>query len=233
MEEINLIHDGTTVDVSEYGNLLSDVEDQANPSLGLGTYSAYLSGGNIKIDWFPDQTNAGIGTTAVVNTVQVATAATGSLGGEGTIDLKHARLKSTPTSIASTSSPTANVIGEYVTQASSTVDGYDAAYFVIQLTDTSNSTYQMSEMLVIDDYDIDTDAGNSYHVQYGEVGVSGIGTIGSKVVSDSNAGVATVQLLFTPIANIAIQADVYMNAIKNTDDDKDNISFNNSSIKAC
>ena len=60
--------------------------------------------------------------------------------------------------------------------------------------------------------------------------LSGIGTIGTRVVSDSNAGVATVQLLFTPTANIAIQADVYMNAIKDTDDDKDNISFNNSSV---
>ena len=34
----------------------------------------------------------------------------------------------------------------------------------------------------------------------------------------------------TPTANIAVQADVYMNAIKVTDDDKDNISFNNSSV---
>ena len=228
-DELNLIHDGTTVDVSEYGNLITDV-DSPLATGGFGTYSAYIDGANVKLDWFPDSSRAGIGTTAVVNTVQVALAATGSLGAQGTIDLKHARLQSTPTGIASTSSPSANVIGQYVTQVDSETDGYDAAYFVIQLTDTSNSTYQMSEMLVIDDYDIDTDAGNSYHVQYGEVGVSGIGTIGSKVVSDSNAGVATVQLLFTPIANIAIQADVYMNAIKNTDDDKDNISFNNSSI---
>ena len=87
----------------------------------------------------PNQTHAGIGTTAVVNTIQVSMAATGSLGAQGTIDLKHGRFQSTPTGIASTTSPSVNVIGEYVTQTSSTVDGYDAAYFVIQLTDTNQT----------------------------------------------------------------------------------------------
>ncbi len=230
-EEMNLIHDGTTVDVSEWGNLLTEVEASDDAGAGLGTYSAYISGANIKLDWFPDQTHTGIGTTAVVNTIQVSMAATGSLGAQGTIDLKHGRFQSTPTGIASTASPSVNVIGEYVTQASSTTDGYDAAYFVVQLTDTNQTgTSEMFEGLVADDYRLDEDTGDSYETWYGQVGTSGIGTIGSRVVSDSNAGIATVQLLCTPTANIAVQADVYMNAIKVTDDDKDNISFNNSSV---
>ena len=227
-DELNLIHDGTTVDVVEYGHLLTEVESTDDAASGLGTYSAYIDGSNIKLDWFPSQTHAGIGTTSVVNTVQVAIAKT--VGSSGTVDLKHARLKSSSTSIASTTSPTANVIGEYVTQSSSTVDGYDAGYFVIQLSDTTNSTYQLTEALILDDYDVDLDTGDTYETFYGEVGVSGIGTLGSKVVSDSNAGIATVQVLFTPIASIAVEAQVYMNAIKDTDDSKDNISFNNSSI---
>jgi len=230
-EEMNLIHNGTTVDVSEWGNLLTEVEPTDDAGAGLGTYSAYIDGANVKLDWFPDQTHAGIGTTAVVNTIQVAMAATGSLGAQGTIDLKHGRFQSTPTGIASTASPSVNVIGEYVTQASSTVDGYDAAYFVVQLTDTNQTgTSEMFEGLVIDDYRLDEDSGDSYETWYGEVGTSGIGTVGTRVVSDSTAGIATVQLLCTPTANIAVQADVYMNAIKVTDDNKDNISFNNSSI---
>ena len=231
-EEMNLIHDGTTVNVSEWGNLLTEVESTDDAGAGLGTYSAYISGSNVKLDWFPSQTHAGIGTTAVVNTIQVSMAATGSLGAQGTIDLKHGRFQSTPTGIASTTSPSVNVIGEYVTQASSTVDGYDAAYFVVQLTDTNQTgTSEMFEGLVIDDYRLDTDSGDSYETWYGQVGTSGIGTVGTRVVSDSNAGVATVQLLCTPTANIAVQADVYMNAIKVTDDDADNISFNNSSVQ--
>ena len=231
LEEMNLIHDGTTVDVSEWGSLLTEVESTDDAGAGLGTYSAYIDGANVKIDWFPDQTHTGIGTTAVVNTIQVAMAATGSLGAQGTIDLKHGRFQSTPTGIASTTSPSVNVIGEYVTQTSSTVDGYDAAYFVVQLTDTNQTgTSEMFEGLVIDDYRLDTDSGDSYETWYGEVGTSGIGTVGTRIVSDSTAGIATVQLLCTPTANIAVQADVYMNAIKVTDDDKDNMSFNNSSV---
>ena len=219
------------VDVTEYGHLLTEVESTDDASLGLGTYSAYISGSNVKLDWFPSQTHAGIGTTAVVNTIQVSMAATGSLGAQGTIDLKHGRFQSTPTGIASTTSPSVNVIGEYVTQTDSDTDGYDAAYFVIQLTDTNQTgTAEVFEGLVIDDYRLDTDSGDSYETWYAQVGTSGIGTVGTRVVSDSTAGIATVQLLCTPTANIAVQADVYMNAIKVTDDDKDNMSFNNSSV---
>ena len=229
-DELNLVHDGTTVDVAEYGNLLTEVVEQDNPASGLGTYSAYIDGSNIKLDWFPSQTHAGIGTTSVVNTIQVAIASD-TYTGTGTIDLKHVRLQSKSTSIAATTSPTANVIGEYISQSSSTADGYDAGYFVIQITDTTNGSYSMSELLVVDDYILADDTGDTYDTgSYGDVGTSGIGTIGTKLVADSNAGVATVQLLFTPIASVAIQAQVYMNAIKDTDDSKDNVSFNNSSI---
>ena len=222
-DELNLIHDGTTVNVAEYGNLITEVE--GDPISGMGTYSAYIDGSNVKLDWFPDATNAGIGTTAIVNTVNVSLASTGADGAEGTIDLKHARLQSTPTSIAATTSPTANVIAEYVSQSSSSVDGYDAAYFVIQISDTTNSTYQMCEMLVLDDYLAETETGDTYDVEYGNVGVSGIGTLGSRVVSDSNVGIATVQLLYTPIASIACDCVVYVNAFKDQDDAKDNIAL--------
>ena len=37
-------------------------------STGLGTYSAYIDGDNVKLIGSPDQTHVGIGTTAVVNT---------------------------------------------------------------------------------------------------------------------------------------------------------------------
>ena len=43
-DEFNLIHDGTTVDVVEYGNLHYWCWDQSMPATGLGTYSAYIDG---------------------------------------------------------------------------------------------------------------------------------------------------------------------------------------------
>ena len=39
-DEFNLLHDGTTVDIVEYGHTLTDVVDQSDPAAGLGTYSA-------------------------------------------------------------------------------------------------------------------------------------------------------------------------------------------------
>ena len=228
-DELNIIHNGSTVDVVEYGHLITETDSPLATS-GFGTYSAYIDGSNVKLDWFPDSSRAGIGTTAVVNTINVALAAT--TGSSGTIDLKHARLKSSSVAIAATNAPTVNVIGEYITQTSSTEDGYNAAYFISQIADTTNNAYSMSEMLVLDNYDLETDTGDSIDTgAYGEVGqTSGIGTLGTRLVTDATAGIATVQLLFTPLANIAIEAVVYMNAIKVTDDTKDNISFNNGSI---
>jgi len=237
-DELNLIHDDDTneVMVSEYGNLLSEVEDQSNPSLGLGTYSAYYDGSNVKVDWFPDQTNAGIGTTATVNTAIVSLAATVNSGSSAVLDLKHARLRTQSTGIGTTTSSDPTVIGEYISQSSSTVDGYDAAYFAIQLTETSQEgSYHFSEILVVDDYIVSTDDGGTFDTQYGEVGTplksSGIATVGTRIVSDSTAGIATVQLICTPRAGMMggvrfpIEAQTYMNAFKIQDDARDNMDI--------
>ena len=150
--------------------------------------------------------------------------------GVGTIDLKHTKLDTRSTDITSSGSPSANVIGEYTTQVSSTEDGYDGAYFIVQLTDTTNSSYSMAEMLVMDDWDASTETGETLDLEYGNIGVSGIGTLGSRIVNTSSSGIATVQLTFTPSANIGIQAQVYMTALKTEDDSKTNWEFNNASV---
>ena len=44
----------------------------------------------------------------------------------------------------------------------SDTDGYDAAYFVVQLTDTNQTgTSEVFEGLVVDDYRLDEDSGDS------------------------------------------------------------------------
>ncbi|BCU96277.1 MAG: hypothetical protein CM15mV12_0230 [uncultured marine virus] len=50
MEEINLIHDGTTVDVMEYGQLTSNLGSYVSAS-GFGTYVPSISGTNINLDF--------------------------------------------------------------------------------------------------------------------------------------------------------------------------------------
>ena len=75
-----------------------------------------------------------------------------------------------------------------------------------------------------------TETGETLDLEYGNIGVSGIGTLGSRIVNTSSSGIATVQLTFTPSANIGIQAQVYMTALKTEDDSKTNWEFNNASV---
>ena len=67
-------------------------------------------------------------------------------------------------------------------------DEYDAAYFVIQISDTSNGEYGISELIVVDDYDITYGSGQTYDTdEYAVVttsggqGIAGLGTVGSEV----------------------------------------------------
>ena len=100
-QELNIVHDGTDVSILEYGKLTTSPGGLS--ATGFGTYTAYLDGSNIKVDFNP----SGIGTTAVVNTIVVGLSSVSS--GISTLDLKHARLQSTTTNIASSGSPTENV----------------------------------------------------------------------------------------------------------------------------
>ena len=120
-------------------------------SSGLGTYSVGYSGSDIQLSWHPDSNNAGVGTTAVINTITIGIG-NSDYSGVGTFTMKHSKFNTKSTTIAAASVGTTSVIGEYITQTDSATDGYDAGYFIVQLTDTTNGSYGMSEMLVMDDY---------------------------------------------------------------------------------
>jgi len=215
-EELNIVHDGTNIELLEYGQLTTI--PTAFGGSGLGTYHPYFSGSNLKIDFIPNS-GVGIGTTGAVNTIQVGLA-NSSFSGIGTLDLKHARLEVRTTSISSSASPGLTTVGQYPNE-------YDAAYFVVQIVDTTNNRCQMSEVIVVDDYVDTTTSYDTYDTEFGIVQThSGLGTIGSRV---SAAG--TVELLFTPIPSIATQVKVYMNALRHQDDSRDIISFNNGTIE--
>ena len=215
--ELNVIHDGTTVDLMEYGELTTTQGSYSDP--GFGTFYPYISGKDLKVDFIP---NAGIGTTCVVNTIQVAISSESS-SGISTIDMNHAQIVARATSISSSGTPGITTIGQYS-------NDYDAGYFIVQVSDTTNNFYQMSEVLVVDNYISDpSDAVDTYNTEYGNVVVnnaSGLGTIGSLV--DSDTGV--VSLVFTPNASIDVEVKTYMNALKNVVAAKDEINFTNAEI---
>jgi hypothetical protein len=205
-DELTLIHDGTNVEFLEYGQLTTHSFDSYSSS-GLGTYYPYLSGSELKVDFTP---NVGIAVT--ISTIQVAFGSTTSVG-IGTYDMKHARLEGRSTSIASTSTPSPIIISEYP-------DIYDAAYFIVQVSDNTNNVHQISEVALIDDV---TDV---YITEYANVDtLSGLGTIGAQKTS------SVVDLTFTPLPNIDVDVKVYLNALRYEDDEKDIIDFINSEIQ--
>jgi len=215
-DELNIIHDGTDVYFTDYGQVTT------NPGFfgisGFGTYHPYISGSNLLVDFIP---NAGIAVT--VNTIQVAISSEG-VSGIGTIDLKHALLEGRSTTISSSGTPGIHTIGSYP-------DDYDAAYFVVQVSDTTNGRYQMSEVFVVDDYISSLGSGDTYDTEFGVIEtVSGLGTIGSRLIG-ATSGIGTVELLFTPVASIDASVKVYMNALRIQDDYRDEISFNNATIR--
>ena len=81
--ELNIVHDGSNVELLDYGRFQRGLGEYSD--VGLGTYHAYISGSDLKVDFVP--TSTGIGTTGVINTIQVGLASD-TFTGIGTADLK-------------------------------------------------------------------------------------------------------------------------------------------------
>ena len=211
-DELTVIHDGTNVDLLEYGQLSTDILTPFASS-GLGTYSAYISGSNINIDITP---NAALGVDYNANTIIISIADTSSVG-VGTFGMSDAKLDSTITSIASSTSPVSTKVAEYSS------DPYSCAYYVVSVEDTTNSQYQVSEIIVANDSSdvLITEFGNL------ETG-SSIGTF------DASASGGNIELTFTPIANADIEVRVFQNALGLIDPKNTNtiIDLNNASVFA-
>lgn len=192
LNEFNIIHDGTNVYSTEFGQITSE-----NPTplfgTGIGTYNAYLSGGLIKLDFVPYNN---LTSNYTVNCFNVSIADTSS-SGVGTSQIATvSNIKSTRTSIASSTSPVSNIISFYN-------NAFDSAYYVICLEDTTNNQYEICEVVVVDDNK------DSYITKYGAVYTdSPFGTIG--VTTSSTA----TNLLFTPDPNIDVEVTVFQSALR-------------------
>lgn len=180
--EINLIHDGTDVHVIDFGQLsLHTLSDPFSAS-GLGTFYPYLSGSDIVVD-YKLTASSGV-TTAKVSSVVVAissesyTAENTGVGATNYLSngIITAQDKSLPSSLPSTEQ----------TIVSIPID-YEAAYCIVQISDTDNKKYQLSEVIVL------WDSSNAYISEYGVVNTSGtdLGTISARIVG------LNVELTFT------------------------------------
>ena len=214
--ELNITHDGTNVEMLEYGRLSTNIGPFM--ATGVGTYHAYINGSSLKVDFIPTAT--GIGTTGAINTVIVGLS-TDTITGIGTIELKRSKLEGRTTSISASGSPGITTVAEYL-------NTYDGAYFIAQVTDTTNTSTQLSEIVLVDDY---VDVSNDYEVYMTEYAnietAAGLGTFGSRV---SAAG--TVSLVFTPNPSINAVVNIYMNALSVNENTEvaSSIEFTNASI---
>ena len=220
-DELNLIHDGSEVYATEFGRLTTNLGSFVGT--GFGTYYPYLDGSEFKVDFIPV---AGLAGTVVANTLQVGFT-TESIVGFGTTEMKHVFIDARTTTIASSGTPGITTVASYLPE-------YDAAYFMVQISDTGNNHnhHELRELLVMDDFSSAEEASTTYIQEFGNVEteltlpyVTGLGTFGARVTS--NGGVS---LTFTPQAGIGVTVKTFMNALRLEDDSKDEIDFENGLI---
>ena len=210
-DELTLLNDGNDISVLEYGRL-SNASRIGYVGDGIGTYSAYISGSNINLDFTP---NVGLGTTYVINTLRVSIASTNVGITTSSLAFNTSEIRTGYVSISSSPSPTPTGITTYSKE-------YGSSYYIAAVKDTINNEYQISEIVVVDD---ETD---SYISEFGILETSaGLGTFG--------VGVSTITgttLNFTPNPNISVEVKVYQNSMRVVDSANvfDSYGFTNSSI---
>ena len=198
-DELTVIHDGTNVNLLEYGHLSTNLLSPQSSS-GLGTFNAYLSGSNLNIDFIP---NSPLSVQYNVNTIEISISNNSSVG-IGSTSLESSELSSNYVSIASSTSPNSNIITTYDNQK------YSCAYYLVSIEDTTNSNYQVSEVLVVDNKNnspsfATTDA---YISEFGIIQTNtSLGTITADV-SDTNTN-----LYFTPIPGIDAKVRIFQHSL--------------------
>jgi hypothetical protein len=210
-DEITLVHDGTNVDMIEYGQLTTSNVGSASGEPGLGTYSAYIAGSRVHLDLHPTVSTA---STYVANTIHVDFG-NASSAGVGTTSLNTCNLDSRYTAISASGSPSATAVAQYETET------FNGAYYVVCVEDTTNSHYQISEVIVVDD------GTTPYVTEYAiNQTVTNLGDFSAAISGDYTS------LTFTPIASANVQVRVFQAALRLVDEanDVNEIDLTNATI---
>ena len=186
-DEITYIHNGTDVYFLDYGQLDTN-NTTSKASSGVGTYNAYLSGSEVKIDFIPNNlTNV----EYIVNTFNISLG-TSISSGIGTQIIGGSRLSSSSIKITST---TPTIIGTYLNNE------YNSSYSIISIEDTTNLEYQVSEFLTLSNI---SGVLESYDTEFGIIQTnSSLGII--------TAGISTLStnIYFTPFKNSNFDVKVF------------------------
>ena len=144
--EFTLMHDGTDINILQFGDLNSDFGPIGS---GIGTFNAYYSGSNINLEFIP---YSGLTTSYNCKTFNISIGNT-SFTGIGTYLFDSGYLRSDYKVIPASSGIT--------TIASYSKSNNSGSYFIVSVEDTTNNTYQVSELLVLNDQT------NAYITEFG------------------------------------------------------------------
>ena len=201
-DQVSLIHDGTNVGFQEYGQLTIHSVDAYSSAGNLGTYFPFMDGNDLVLSYTPE---AGM-STAFINAMAIGIATEGYIG-IGSYEFSYAEMSAQSTGISSSSTPIPVGIASYG-------DEYDAAYCIVQIADKLNGSYELAEVVMIDDYD-GTDPENIMLTEFGNVKVgtafAGLGTISAR---RTGADDEITELTFVPNAGIGVSITTFMNALR-------------------
>ena len=201
-DQVNLIHDGTNVGFQEYGQLTIHSVDAYSSTSNIGTYFPFMDGNDLVLSYTPD---VGM-TTAHINALAIGIATEGYIG-IGSYDFSFAEMSAQSTGISSSSTPIPVGIASYG-------DEYDAAYCIVQIADVLNGSYELAEVVMIDDFD-GTDPENVMLTEFGNVKVgtasAGLGTISARRTGADNE---ITELTFVPNAGIGVSITTFLNSLR-------------------
>jgi len=182
--ELNIIHNDTDVEILEYADMQTT---SGTVSSGFGTFSAYISGGNVLVDFIP---SVGLAITSNVTSISIGNT---SYTGVGTVTFYNGLIESTYTSIASTSTPVPVTLDSFTSP-------YDGKYYIVSVEDLTNNNYEMFEVMLV----YGNAYADSFYVEYANVSTgSSIGQVGIDTSSNS------VQLTYTPNVNTEVEVRMF------------------------
>ena len=208
--QMNFVHDGVDIVTSgEITNLSTDL-GFLDSSVGYGTFWPYLANNNFVVEFIP---NAGIGTTAVINTIQIGIAQTAT-SGIATYNMNHIRIQAESTTIASSASPGITTVNKYRYIDNS--EEFHASKYWVHVADKTNNEHEFVELIALDTINAVGVNSEAFLTEYGNVRTSsGLGTFGAEIDSTG----FELHLHFTPNPNIDTEVNVFAHHLKSETSD--------------
>jgi hypothetical protein len=198
-DEISVVHDGSNVQLLEYGQLSNELSASAFAGVGFGTYYPYISGSNVNIDLILNDTSEEI----LVDYISINAAS--SPTGVGSTAINTGTVQSFNTSIGSSTSPTANIVAQYYNYPSGISSEGVGAYLFACVSDTTNSRYEVSELCI---------SSEDLYSSISEFAILQSNSGERLGVFDSESDGTNTYIKFTPAENIDVDVTIFQTSVR-------------------